>query len=563
MASDDFGASILTTGRVTAGGSTNGRLEAAGDTDWFRIALTAGKQYTFTLESGTSDGLLDPYLKLYSSDGTTLVEESDDANGLDSQIDVVITATGNYYLEASSGSSGSGTGTYVIAASLPIADDYAAAISTTGRVTAGSSATGNLEIVGDNDWFEVSLVAGKLYSLTLESGATDGLDDALLSLYSSAGTLITSNDDSDELNSEITYSVPATGTYYLGASSGVNGNGVGSYKLAVSSPITDDYLATVKTTGDVVAGGSKTGRLEAVGDEDWFAISLTAGQQYTFNLESAATNGLEDPFLGLYDSGGTLISSNDDNNGFNSELTYTASSTGSYYLGAGASPRGTGTGKGSYTLSASFPSSGGVTSVNGASGNDVLTVGTGDHALDGGAGIDTAVFALDHVSYSIQQTSAGYTFTEIGGAASTITLAGIERAQFSDKKIAFDMTGSAGNAVKLIGAALGTEFLKPAYDGIKGTVISLFDSGSTMKELAATVVSLPVFIQLEGTNSNTDFVNYVYRTVTGQVASASDVTALVKYLDDGMTQGDFLATVADLGLNADLVGWSKTGVEYI
>ena len=563
MASDDYvGASILTTGRVTAGSATNGRLETAGDTDWYAINLVAGKQYTFTLETAESDGLFDPYLKLYSSDGVTLVNESDDVNGLDSQIDVVITAAGKYYLEASSGSSGSGIGNFVIAASLPISDDYAATISTTGRVNPGGTATGELEIVGDSDWFAVTLAAGKLYNFTLESAATEGLQDPLLSLYSSVGTLITSNDDNDELNAEIGYNVSAAGTYYLGASSGANGTATGSYKLSASSAITDDYAATIKTSGTVTAGGSKTGQLESVGDQDWFSVSLTAGQQYTFALDSAATNALADPFLSLYDPNGTRITSNDDNNGTNSELTYTAIATGNYYLGASSSPSGAGTGKGGYTLSASAPSSGGVSHVAGTSSDDVLTAGVGDYSFDGGAGTDMAVFSGNHNSYTIQRTSTGYTVTDTTGG-STVTLTAIERAQFSDKKIAFDMTGSAGNAAKLIGAALGTEFLKPAYDSIKGTVISIFDSGTTMKQLAAVVVGLDFFVQLEGTNSNTDFVKYIYRTVTGQVASASDVATFAKVLDDGMTQGDFLAIVADMGLNISLVGLAETGIEYV
>jgi len=204
----------------------------------------------------------------------------------------------------------------------------------------------------------------------------------------------------------------------------------------------------------------------------------------------------------------------------------------------------------------------GVGNVSGTTGDDILTVGVGDYAFDGGAGTDTVVFPGDVASYSVEQTSTGYTITAIGGNDDTASLTSIERVQFTDEKIAFDMGGSAGKAVKFIGAALGTEFLKPAYDSIKGQAIAIFDSGTTMKQLSDIVVGHPDFIKLEGTNSNTDFVKYIYRTITGQVASESDVTILVKYLNDGMTQGDFLAAAADLGLNVDLVGLAKTGIDY-
>lgn len=587
---DDYTGSTATTGRATVGGSSSGNLETVGDLDWFKVSLVSGNSYIFTLTStGAATGLEDPYLRLYSSDGTTLIAENDDDNsdtgvgGLDSQITATISASGSYYLEASSGSDpeapaiGSRMGNYILSVSLPIKDDRTANVSTTGSVAPGKSVTGELEIAGDSDWFAVSLVAGKAYTFSLESSATNGLGDAFLSLYDSAGVLITTNDDrqalngeivpdSEVLNSEISFTVSTTGTYYLGASSGSSGDGTGNYKLSASVPIVDDYPATVLTTGKLVAAGSTTGNLESVGDHDWFSISLTAGQQYTFALDSAATGGLEDPFLSLYDKNGTLLSTNDDGNGVNSELTYIATVTGNFYLGASSSTQGTSIGKGGYTLSASAPSvpaSDAIVKVNGTTSNDFLNVGVGNYDFDGGTGTDTLVFTGSLGGYSIQQIAGGYSIGEIGGATSTVTLSAIERVQFADKKIAFDLDGNAGNTAKLIGAALGTEFLKPAYDNIKGAVLTIFDSGVTMKQLAASVVGLKEFIQLEGTNSNTDFVKYVYRAVTGQVASAGDVALLAKILDDGMTQGDFLATVADMNFNVDMVGLAKTGIEYI
>jgi len=203
------------------------------------------------------------------------------------------------------------------------------------------------------------------------------------------------------------------------------------------------------------------------------------------------------------------------------------------------------------------------TIVGNASDNN-LKGGGGSDNLDGGAGLDTAVYSGNMGSFSILQTTAGYTVKDTLALEGTDTWISIERAQFADKKLAFDMSGSAGNAAKIIAAALGTEFLKPAYDAVKGTVISMFDSGTTLRQLATSIVGLDAFIQMEGSNSNTDFVKFIYKNVTGSAATSEQAQSLVAYmLDNKMAQGDFLATVAELHLNVDLVGLAKSGFEYV
>lgn len=362
---DDFVATISTTGHVAVGGSATGQLEIVGDTDWFSVSLSAGRQYTFALASGATNGLQDPYLRLFSIGGTTMLAENDDANGLGSQVDIAITATGTYYLEASSGTNpdnpavGTRMGNYVVSASTT-GDDYSAGVSTTGRITVGAQATGQLETFGDGDWFAINLEAGKQYTFTLNSGTSDGLTDPSLSLHRNDGSLVTSNDDFDGLNSEITVTAATTGTYYLGASSGQNGTGTGSYTLSASLPITvppptaeDDYSANVSTAGRIVAGDVATGKLETHGDSDWFAINLEATKQYVFTLNSSATDGLTDPQLHLYRSDGSSITSNDDFDGLNSQISYTPSVAGTFYLGASSGTNGSGTG--AYVLNSSLP----------------------------------------------------------------------------------------------------------------------------------------------------------------------------------------------------------------
>jgi hypothetical protein len=102
----------------------------------------------------------------------------------------------------------------------------------------------------------------------------------------------------------------------------------------------DDYSASTLTTGSVAIGGSTTGNIETTGDADWFAVTLTAGVTYRFDLQGSATGQgtLQHPVLQLLDSTGHMFISDTSSGGFgpaadwNSQLTYTAATTGTYYL---------------------------------------------------------------------------------------------------------------------------------------------------------------------------------------------------------------------------------------
>lgn len=80
--------------------SVNATISPETDQDWFRIDLTAGQSYTFSLTGSDGTPLADPYLRLFNSSGT-LVAQNDDAGGeLNSQITFVAPAAGTYYVAA-------------------------------------------------------------------------------------------------------------------------------------------------------------------------------------------------------------------------------------------------------------------------------------------------------------------------------------------------------------------------------------------------------------------------------------------------------------------------------
>ena len=362
---DDYAASTATTGTVAIGGSATGNIETTNDADWFKVNLTAGQTYEFKLEgSDTGQGTLQyTALELRDSAGNHLLyggsSDTGPGPGWTSLLTYTATTTGTYYLASLGGTE---LGTYTVsAASLgAIADDYAASTATTGTVAIGGSATGNIETTNDADWFKVNLTAGQTYEFKLEGSDTGQgtLQYTALELRDSAGNHLLYGGSSDTgpgpgWTSLLTYTATTTGTYYLAS---LGGTELGTYTVSAASlgAIADDYAASTATTGTVAIGGSATGNIETTNDADWFKVNLTAGQTYEFKLEGSDTGQgtLQYTALELRDSAGNhlLYGGSSDTGpgpGWTSLLTYTATTTGTYYLASLG-----GTELGTYTVSA-------------------------------------------------------------------------------------------------------------------------------------------------------------------------------------------------------------------
>ncbi|MFV3130321.1 pre-peptidase C-terminal domain-containing protein [Niveispirillum sp. KHB5.9] len=355
---DDYGDAVTGTGMLAVGGSLSGTIEAEGDKDWFAIDVTAGTQYRFSLSGRDGGGgtVADPGLELRSASGLLLASDDDGGTGFDSLLTYTATSTGRLYLVADASLITPTTGSYRLSASrVEVVDDYAGTTGTTGRVAVGGSATGNLEVAGDSDWFAVDLAANTRYVIGLSGrdGGGGTLSDPLVQIHNSFGTLLGDNDDGGiGADSELSFTTTSAGRYYIAATA-YDGAYTGTYRVAVTQAATDDYAGTAATQGTVAVGGSVTGRLEAVGDQDWFAIDLVAGRTYSFTLSGLDGGGgtLDDPWLRLLDAAGQqLVSDDDGGTGLDSLLTFTATAGGRYYLSAeGASDTETG----SYRLSAS------------------------------------------------------------------------------------------------------------------------------------------------------------------------------------------------------------------
>ena len=191
--------------------------------------------------------------------------------------------------------------------------------------------------------------------------------------------------------------------------------------------------------------------------------------------------------------------------------------------------------------------------------------GTVDVVVDvtGTTGIDTYTTGGASTEFTTTKTASKVTLASTLVSNMEFNLADHERVVFTDKAIAYDATGRAGDVYALLAAALGVADVTKAYTGIG---IYLADAGWTNKQLAEALLSTDTYKTDAGGVSNETFIKHVYKNVYGTNASLADVTALTTWMTtNNYSQADVLVTASELAAfetTIGLVGLATTGIEY-
>jgi len=191
--------------------------------------------------------------------------------------------------------------------------------------------------------------------------------------------------------------------------------------------------------------------------------------------------------------------------------------------------------------------------------------GTVDIAVDvtGTTGVDTYTMVSASTEYTITKTADKIELDSTLATNVEFNLADHERVVFTDKAIAYDAAGRAGDVYALLAAALGTTDVTSAYKGIG---IHLADAGWTNKQLAEALLATDVYKTDAGGVSNETFIKHVYKNVMGTDATLADVTALTNWMTgNNYSQADVLVAASELAsfeTAIGLVGLATTGIEY-
>jgi hypothetical protein len=207
------------------------------------------------------------------------------------------------------------------------ASDVGETTATAQAIAMGEEAYGAISTGTDEDMYAVQVVSGQTYHINVvrDPSGSPVLEDPTLAIFDSAGFQIGFDDDGGYgTHSYLSYTASFTGTLYM-LVDGFDSFELGSYMLSIYQ---DDIPETTATPAVMLVNSSVTGysTLDGGWDDDWYAVTLTAGTTYTLTSYAANATTYGTTFVEFHDSTGTIVSSGA------TTATYTASTTGTYYV---------------------------------------------------------------------------------------------------------------------------------------------------------------------------------------------------------------------------------------
>ena len=182
--------------------------------------------------------------------------------------------------------------------------------------------------------------------------------------------------------------------------------------------------------------------------------------------------------------------------------------------------------------------------------------------FDGGPGIDTVVYDKPISNYVVVPGVNGIEVSSANYSEGSDWLLSIERLQFKDKGLAFDLDGRAGVAAKTLGLIFGQEAVSvPKYMGI------CLDYLDNKQMTAAQLMHEALAVRLGAHAQNTEkLVSFLYERLTGMVPIQSEKDKYVGWITSGAYTADSLAVYASgLSLNpvvTQLTGMATTGIAF-
>jgi hypothetical protein len=183
--------------------------------------------------------------------------------------------------------------------------------------------------------------------------------------------------------------------------------------------------------------------------------------------------------------------------------------------------------------------------------------------FDGGPGVDTVTYAGNASEYIVKPDGTGIEVSSANFSEGSDWLLSIERLQFKDKGLAFDLDKNAGVAAKTLGLVFGSDAVAlPNYVGICLDLLERQNYSQTALMQAA----LNVRLGADAANPG-KVVDFLFTQLTGALPSSQDKASFVNLILNQTYSIESLAVVAaELSINPiapSLVGLATNGLPYV
>ena len=208
-------------------------------------------------------------------------------------------------------------------------------------VEIGMAAQGEMDHVGDRDFFRFEATEGEYYELDITLGT---LQDYVLRVFNAVGTHLASYHSSAVSR---LFWAPSTGPYYVPGPYyvKVTSDDTGTYTLTiVTSDFVDDHPDSADNATPVEIGVATQGELKYARDSDFFTFEATEGEYYELDVTLGT---LQESVLGVLDADGNWLA--DYGTSTLPRLIWHVPATGTYYVRVASYSKETGT----YTLTVS------------------------------------------------------------------------------------------------------------------------------------------------------------------------------------------------------------------
>lgn len=221
-------------------------------------------------------------------------------------------------------------------------------------------------------------------------------------------------------------------------------------------------------------------------------------------------------------------------------------------------------------LATPFDGTSGNNFLEGTAFSDLFTLGAGNDTakglggngiIDGGAGIDVAQYLGVRANYAISIAADKSTVQALVGSEGTDTLYDMERLAFSDKLIAIDIEGNAGQVYRLYKAAFNRT---PDVPGLSYWIHQV-DQGSPLLNAATGFIQSQEFKDLYGANpTNAEYLDALYWNVLGREPDQAGYNYWLSVLNQGLnTREEVLVEFSESAENkANVLPLIDEGIHY-